>query len=164
MRLRFLYVWFQCAVVILCVLISGHPVHTFSECIWPYTCYIHNIRCTCVRDIYYSGRIFAIRIHLCTCLRKLKHVCANEQKPAATPVRYLSQISPFCLWLPANVYWTRLTMHCRKAGVTCHWRKKTTKTFKEDLCLWSTLRVWAEIINLCRLSKTRPHVYVMHVI
>lgn len=28
-----------------------------------------------------------------TCLRRLRRVCANEQKPAAIPARYLSQIS-----------------------------------------------------------------------
>lgn len=81
--------------------------------------YIYNIRWyaseTCV-----DSRIFAIRIHLCTCLRRLTRVYANEQKRAATPARYLSQISPFCLWLPTKRLLNAIN-DALSAGVTCRW-------------------------------------------
>lgn len=47
----------------------------------------------------------------------------NKSQLQSQPDTYPKSL-PFASGCQQNVCWTRLTMHCRKAGVTCRWRKK----------------------------------------
>lgn len=120
-----------------------------------------------------TSYVFA-RMHICMAVHMRAR--ANKSRLAScNQARYLSQISPFYLGLPAKCCRTRLTMRRQKAGVTCRWRKKT-RAFKEDLCRQSTQRIgiaedgWRGHgrLLICfadYLSKSRRvHVLYIHVI
>lgn len=144
------------------MLISGHPVHTFSECIWPYTCtYIiydaHASEIYVTRDGY--SRLGFICVHPCGSLSTYARTNKSQQQPQSDTYPKSLPFASGCQQNLLNTINDALSKSGSYMPLTKKERKLSKKIYVGEARRGCGQRL---LIFADYLSKSRFHVYTIH--